>query len=284
MSENTLNSEFEQYLQDLISALPASTVRDAMEYSLMAAGKRVRPRLLFAVLEDYGIDPRNGFPMAAAIEMIHTYSLIHDDLPAMDDDDLRRGKPSCHVAFNEAAAILAGDGLLTLAFETAAKTKTDQNTLARLIVMLAQMAGAQGMVYGQILDLESSPDQSGLDAIYRIEKYKTGCLLQAPLLAGCLLAGKDEDLSAWKTIGELTGIQFQIQDDILDATKSAEELGKSNSDERNKKPTILTNLNLQQASEKVSELDEQIRTVCLELDRPLEHVESMLDMLRFRAH
>lgn len=277
------NSEFNAYLKEQVEKLPESTVRQAMAYSLFGKGKQVRPKLLFAVLEDYGLESEKGFPAAAAIEMIHTYSLIHDDLPAMDDDTLRRGRPTCHIAYGEAAAVLAGDALQSLAFETLCQSACDGNTLRALVRELAAKSGAAGIVYGQILDLETDQNAALADTVRQIELCKTGCLLQAPLVMGCLLAGCTEDLPIWEEIGALAGIEFQIQDDILDATSTSEALGKSNSDQDNEKPTILAAFTLEQAQAMVKSLDAQIRRSMEKLSVPAEKTGAFLDALLSRT-
>lgn len=237
--------EFEQYLKESLDHLPACTVTEAMKYSLLAPGKRVRPNLLFKTLEAYGIDPKKGYELAAAIEMIHTYSLIHDDLPAMDNDDFRRGRPSCHKAFDEASAILAGDALLTEAFYQAALSKLSGESLAKAVRFLSKQAGAAGMVYGQQLDMDASSIRS--IPLFEIEAYKTGCLLTLPFMMASLLAEKESDIPVWEQIGEDLGIEFQIQDDILDVTKTSAELGKSNSDQDNNKLTFVSAYGLEEA-------------------------------------
>lgn len=245
---------FEEILQHEIRETQDSTVRDAMEYSLMAGGKRIRPVLLYEVLKGYGIDPALGDHFASAIEMIHTYSLIHDDLPAMDNDDLRRGKPTCHKQFDEATAILAGDGLLTYAFEEAAKTNAEPSLVLEGIRILSQMAGPEGMVYGQCLDMAEETGRTDWDALKKVHKYKTGCLLSAPLMIGAVLSGHREETAAWHEAGDLIGLAFQVQDDVLDATKTADELGKSNSDERNEKVTSVSLMGIDEAVKTMNEL------------------------------
>ena len=181
--------------------------------------------------------------------MIHTYSLIHDDLPAMDNDDLRRGRLTCHKQFDEATAILAGDGLLTYAFDVASSSTADPSIVVKCIQVLAQCAGSNGMVLGQDLDMNES-NTSDWDYVRKVHKYKTGCLLSAPLMMGALLAGKnDETVRQWHEIGISLGLAFQIQDDILDVELSSEEFGKSNSDEKNDKKTSVSLLGLEQSKE-----------------------------------
>ena len=250
----------EELLEQALSNVTESRVKEAMRYSLMAGGKRIRPNLLFEVLKGYGIDPMNGYEFACALEMIHTYSLIHDDLPAMDNDDLRRGRPTNHKQFDEATAILAGDGLLTEAFHLAASADVDPAIVVKGIRILSEMAGPDGMVYGQILDMNEDP-ASTYEDIRKVHKYKTGCLLSAPLMIGAAIAEQpDEIIEAWHEVGEKLGLAFQIQDDILDITKTAEDLGKSNSDARNEKVTVVNLLGEEASRAEVAALYSDCRS------------------------
>lgn len=246
--------QIESLLENYINSLPDSTTKSAMLYSLTAGGKRIRPHLLYTVLKGYSVNPEIGNPFACALEMIHTYSLIHDDLPAMDNDDLRRGLPTCHKQFDEATAILAGDGLLTYAFEVAASSNEASDTVIKCISILSKMAGPSGMVYGQQLDLEAENRDIDWNMLQRIHEHKTGCLLTAPLLMGCILAKHEEDIPAWKKIGFSLGLAFQVQDDILDIELTAKEFGKSNSDQKNHKGTSVSILGIERAKEVMNDL------------------------------
>lgn len=246
--------QIESLLENYINSLPDSTTKSAMLYSLTAGGKRIRPHLLYTVLKGYSVNPEIGNPFACALEMIHTYSLIHDDLPAMDNDDLRRGLPTCHKQFDEATAILAGDGLLTYAFEVAASSNEASDTVVKCISILSQMAGPSGMVFGQQLDLEAENKEIDWNMLQRIHEHKTGCLLTAPLLMGCILAKHEEDIPAWKKIGFSLGLAFQVQDDILDIELTAKEFGKSNSDQKNHKGTSVSILGIERAKEVMNDL------------------------------
>lgn len=263
-----MKQEFENYLSSLIEN--DLIVKQAMNYSLLAGGKRVRPLLLLSLLQDFGCDPHEGFAVAAAIEMIHTYSLIHDDLPAMDDDDLRRGKPTCHKAYDEATAILAGDGLLTHAFETAAQAEIEAGKLIRIIYEMAKSAGCDGMIKGQCLDLFYENQNAAYDQLSEMDLRKTGELLTLPLVCGCIIAGRDEKIDLFRSIGMDLGLAFQIQDDVLDCIKSDEELGKSTSDAENNKSTYVSLLGMKKASE--------------EADRLFSNIESKLSESREYAH
>lgn len=271
-------NEFEAYLDQRVNEFGDNQTKKAMCYSLLNGGKRFRPQLLFALLKDHGIDEKVGYPCACAIEMIHTYSLIHDDLPAMDNDDLRRGKPSCHKAFNEAIAILAGDGLLTKAFEVVCDTNIPGDDIVKIIRYLAQYAGVDGMIYGQTLDLENENNQDvTYDVLIDIDNYKTSKLLTLPLICACIIAKKHEDIDKMIKIGYKLGILFQMQDDILDVTSSSEVLGKSTSDEENAKVTVVSMLGLETAKEKVSKLAEELCTMLSDYPNLYQILESIIN-------
>jgi len=205
------------------------TLHRAMRYSVFAGGKRIRPALVIAAADLHGGQRDAVLPAACAMEMIHTYSLIHDDLPAMDDDDLRRGRPSCHKAFDEATAILAGDALLTHAFLLLARQDAPvPQRLLRLISTLAAAAGTGGMIGGQMADLESEGRDVTLAAVERIHLLKTAALIAASLTMGALMAGATgAELERMERFGRRIGLLFQITDDILDRTGDAEHLGKT---------------------------------------------------------
>ena len=256
--------QIELLLENYIKSLPDSTTKSAMLYSLTAGGKRIRPQLLYTVLKGYSVDPEIGNPFACALEMIHTYSLIHDDLPAMDNDDLRRGLPTCHKQFNEATAILAGDGLLTYAFEIAAGSNEASDTVLKCISILSKMAGPSGMVYGQQLDLEAEYKEIDWDMLQRIHEHKTGCLLTAPLLIACTLAKHEEDIPAWKKIGFSLGLAFQIQDDILDIEGDFSETGKESNDEKNEKTTYPSLFGLEKSKKILEDYITQAKEIIIE--------------------
>jgi len=269
----------------------ASVVPDrlhaAMHYSLMAGGKRVRPAL---VMECYlacgGTD--TGRPVAAmmAIECIHTYSLIHDDLPCMDDDDLRRGMPTSHRHFDEATAVLAADALQALAFELLATADMDAALRIELVRKLALASGCQGMVGGQMMDMEAG-DAPGMDrlAVERIHLHKTGALLCWCCEAGALLAAADEQQrEACSRYGKAVGLLFQIADDILDATASSEQLGKSaGKDAAQHKATYVSVLGLQQAKEFGGEILELALTAGTELGQGGNHLNTLAKYIMARS-
>ncbi len=275
---------FEELLKEKIHLLPESRVRDAMEYSLLAGGKRIRPNLLYAAVRGYGMDERIGDEFACAIEMIHTYSLIHDDLPAMDNDDLRRGRPTCHRQFDEATAILAGDGLLTYAFETAASANADPAKISAGIRLLAEMAGPSGMVLGQNLDIFEEEGTTDWEDVKTIQKYKTGCLLSVPMMTASILCDHPEDAEAWHRIGDMIGLAFQIQDDIMDVRLTPEEFGKSTSDSDNEKVTSVSLFGIETAERMMNRLyDDAIEAVRSFGEFRAEEITDMISEIRCRT-
>lgn len=227
-----------------------ATLRASMEYSLMAGGKRLRPILLMAAADAVGADGTRLLPVACALEMIHTYSLIHDDLPAMDDDALRRGKATNHVVYGDGIAILAGDALLTLAFTVILRQKdVPAETLLRVVDEISRAAGAEGMVGGQALDLGAENRQITMEELRSVHRGKTGALFCAALRSGAILAGAtEEQLAALTSYADHFGLAFQITDDILDVIGSAEEIGKPvGSDEKNNKSTYVSLTSLPEA-------------------------------------
>ena len=211
--------------------VPPQQLHQAMRYSLLAGGKRLRPTLVLASGEAFGAEADDLMPAACAIEMIHTYSLIHDDLPAMDNDDLRRGRPTCHKAFGEAVAILAGDALLTQAFRVLASDAPGRNPerQVRVIREFATAAGTvEGMIGGQMADIENEGKQVDSSTLEYIHRSKTGALITAPVVVGGLIAGaSDEQIEKLRAYGERIGLAFQIADDMLDVTSTSEQLGKT---------------------------------------------------------
>ena len=226
------------------------TLEKAMEYSLMAGGKRLRPVLLMAAADAVGKDGAAFLMTGCAIEMIHTYSLIHDDLPAMDNDDYRRGKPTNHKVFGDGIAVLAGDALLTLAFEVMLRQEgAAPETLVTVVSEMSRAAGPYGMVGGQVLDLEGEGRRLDLAALRKIHMGKTGALFCAAIRSGAILAGaKEEELAALTLYAERFGLAFQITDDILDVTGDEAAIGKPvGSDVRNEKATYVTLTSLEEA-------------------------------------
>ncbi len=229
----------------------------AMAYSLENGGKRIRPMLTLEFCRVCGGDFMKAIPLAVGVEMIHTYSLIHDDLPCMDDDDMRRGKPSSHKVFGEANALLAGDSLLTLAFETVLSADgLGGDAKARAGLELAKAAGCSGMIAGQVMDLANEGKSVSLDKVKATDRRKTGELIRVSAVLGCIAAGADEaKIKAAEEYCTNIGLAFQIVDDILDVTSDEETLGKPiGSDSENEKSTYVSLLGLEESSQYASEL------------------------------
>ena len=230
----------------------------AMRYSVFNGGKRLRPALCFAAADAVAESDANSAKVAAALEMIHAYSLIHDDLPAMDNDDLRRGKPTCHIQFDEATAILAGDGLQSLAFQQLTELETLPAPLVvELIAMLSRLGGCAGMVTGQAIDLAATGTALELEQLKEMHAHKTGALIEASVLMGATATGQasKEQLNALSEFARAIGLAFQIQDDILDVESSTEQLGKQQgSDASNGKSTYTSILGLERARREAAEL------------------------------
>lgn len=278
------NKDFEDYLRQQATVGLPSRTKEAMTYSLMNGGKRIRPLILFSLLKDYGFKEQLGYPCGCAIEMIHTYSLIHDDLPCMDDDDLRRGKPSCHKAYDEATAVLAGDALLTRAFQVVLESQCSSEKKCALVSKLAEYAGIDGMIYGQDLDMKAETlTNACFEDLQEIEVYKTAKLLTLPMVCAAILADKEQDIPVLKEIGERLGIQFQVQDDILDVTSSATALGKSTSDTQNNKLTAVSLLGLEESQNLVVKLDQQIQSLLNDLSTSTSSFQKILDFLIHRT-
>ncbi|MBN1907434.1 MAG: polyprenyl synthetase family protein [Deltaproteobacteria bacterium] len=239
---------------------PAHELYNAMRYSLFAGGKRIRPILCIASAEAVGGTSDDVMPVACAFEMIHTYSLIHDDLPAMDDDELRRGKPTNHMVYGEAIAILAGDGLLTEAFRVMASpeliTRAGAKRFRRVLEVVASAAGAGGMVLGQALDIRAEGKKIETSHMKIIHEHKTGALLRASVAAGAILGrGTDEQIDQIDKYGKYIGLAFQISDDILDIEGSTEELGKQTGvDAERGKNTYPSNYGMENAKTMLKEI------------------------------
>lgn len=246
-----INQAMEEYLPQPFGL--QKNVIEAMRYSALAGGKRIRPLITLEFCRISGADIAVAMPFACAIEMVHTYSLIHDDLPCMDNDDIRRGRPSCHKMFGEATALLAGDALLSLAFETALCDNNMNGIKAENALhgarLLAIASGAHGMVGGQIIDLESEGQKVSLETLEFMHNKKTGAMITASAQIGCIIAGAPKELIiAAGMFAERIGLAFQIVDDILDVTGDKEKLGKPlGSDKKNDKTTYITHLGIEKS-------------------------------------
>ena len=255
------------YLPEEISL--QKTIFEAMNYSLLAGGKRIRPILMEASYEMFSKGKegsRNAInAFMSAMEMIHTYSLVHDDLPAMDNDEYRRGKKTTHAVYGETMGILAGDALLNYAFETAAEAFSDEEvnlSYLKAYQVLAKKAGAYGMIGGQVVDIETegmTPEQVTIERLEYIHLLKTAALLESSLMIGAILGGANaEEVAVMEQIGRKVGVAFQIQDDVLDVTSSMEVLGKPiGSDEKNNKVTYVTLMSLDKAQSEVERLSKE---------------------------
>lgn len=269
-------------------------IMEAMNYSLMAGGKRLRPILMAETYSLFGGGKWELIkPFMAAIEMIHTYSLVHDDLPAMDNDEYRRGRKTTHVVYGEAMGILAGDGLLNYAFETAVKAfdgiseATDQDVarisrrVAKALQLLATKAGIYGMIGGQVIDTEEFTGEVTRERLDRIYLLKTSALIEASMMIGAVLAGaSEEDVLKTEGIASDIGLAFQIQDDILDVTSTSEKLGKPvHSDEKNDKKTYVSLMGLESAKECVARISKRAIDTYRSLSYENEFLEKLIDML-----
>ena len=246
-----------QYLPPV--TLPQGKVCEAMAYSLLDGGKRIRGCLTLAMCELCGGEVQSALPLACAVEMVHAYSLIHDDLPCMDNDDLRRGKPSCHIKFGEGTALLAGDALLTHAFSAASDAYFNgtlpAETVLRCVNQLSRAAGVEGMIGGQVIDTAPEEVPMTLEQQEAMHSMKTGALIRSAAVLGCLAAGAPRDVVMQADLyAAKIGLAFQIVDDILDATEESEKLGKSTSDADNNKTTYITLYGVEKAREMVRRL------------------------------
>lgn len=280
-----------KYVQNIINKyLPSEdglqkVIFEAMNYSILAGGKRLRPML---ILETYrlfnGKNEKEVYPFMAAIEMIHTYSLVHDDLPAMDNDEFRRGKKTTHAKYGEAIGILAGDALLNYAFETVClgfDLTDNYKKVANAIKVLANKSGVYGMVGGQVVDVISSNQKIDEDKLNFIYKLKTSALIEASMMIGAIMAGTSEtNIEKIQKIAFNVGLAFQIQDDILDVTSSLEKLGKSvDSDKKNNKTTYVTIKGIENAKRDVKEISENAINILNELEYQNEFLKELIEML-----
>lgn len=275
-----INKALEDYMpesEDIVSR--------AMRYSVENGGKRIRPELVLSFCEACGGDAESVLPLACALEMIHTYSLIHDDLPCMDNDDFRRGKPSCHIAFGYEYALLAGDALLTLAFETAVKAKLPADRIIDSVAVLSKAAGWAGMVGGQVMDLQNEGKEVGIDDIEKTDALKTGELIRAACVMGCIAAGRKDMIPAAEEYARCIGVSFQIVDDILDVTSDEQTLGKPiGSDDENEKCTYVSLLGIERSREIVSELTEKAKNALKCFDGDAESLVDFADKMEKRKN
>lgn len=292
---NSIQQRIEQKLEQKLVSLNIADdhLAKAMHYGLLNGGKRLRPFLVYATAEALGASLEQADAAAVAIEMIHSYSLVHDDLPAMDNDDLRRGKPTCHIVYGEANAILAGDGLLTAAFEVLANAQelTAEQRL-QLIQILASAAGGSGMVAGQSTDLNHVDKTMSLAELEAMHRNKTGALIRAAVLMGAVCASdsvkgpvSEAQQQALALYADSIGLAFQIWDDVLDVEGDAATLGKSQGkDEANNKPTYPALLGLAEARSKAFELIDNAQAVIKELNTDSDALIKLADYIVNRDH
>jgi geranylgeranyl diphosphate synthase type II len=278
VKSRVVNDALENLLQH---SQQGETITDAMRYSLLAGGKRIRPVLCLAAAEAVDGKPEDALIAACALEMIHTYSLIHDDLPAMDDDELRRGNPTCHIAFDEATAILTGDALLTLAFEILASVPFETGDQAakwlQVIRIIAIAAGSKGMIQGQMLDIAAEGQNLKVNELEAMHTLKTGALIEASLQCGALLACADEiQLEFLKTYARKIGLAFQVADDILNIEGNPEEMGKAvGTDQLHEKSTYPSILGLDASKQFAQKLVRQALQALESFDNKAEPLRAL---------
>lgn len=250
-------NNFDEYLLKSFDQFKDSIIKDAMIYSIKG-GKHFRPNILFAIIKGFGLREEIAYDAALAIEYVHTYSLIHDDLPGMDNDEYRRGKLSCHAKFGEDIAILTGDSLLTHAFSCITNSNYNNDLKVNLINILSKYAGLDGMIYGQLLDVTSNHNVNS-DELFLIQDNKTGALFKYACLAAMYLSNSN-NYDYFEKLGSKIGIVFQNQDDLFDVIKTEEQTGKSNSDLRNDKITALSFKSIDELKKHISSLFDDLRT------------------------
>ncbi len=271
------------------AAFPA-VIHEAMRYSLFAGGKRVRPVLAIAAAEALGAKTAGVLPIAASLELIHTYSLIHDDLPAMDNDDFRRGRPTCHKVYGDAVAVLAGDGLLTMAFEVLSDPKLQRtlpaSALLSIIKEIATASGVFGMVGGQVVDMQSEGKEIDFPTLEYIHTHKTGALIRASVRVGAIYAGAAKpQYLALTRYAEMTGLAFQIADDILDITSTQETLGKDiGSDLKKGKKTFPSFYGLDESRRRAREVVDNALGALKGFDRKADPLRELAKYIINRVH
>ena len=261
--------------------------KEAMNYSVLAGGKRLRPLMMYETYRMFGGEGEVIRPFMAAMEMIHTYSLVHDDLPAMDNDEYRRGKLTTHAKYGHAMGILAGDALLNFAFETAASAfdyGEDPGRVAKALQILAKKAGIYGMIGGQVVDVQSSGHAISKERLDFIYELKTSALLEAAMMTGAVLAGAaEEEVRTIEQVASDVGVAFQVRDDILDVTGTLESIGKPvHSDDKNEKTTYVTLKGLEQASADVEELSDRALRNLASLPYKNEFLTELIQSLVYR--
>ena len=278
-SEMIIKNHIELIENNIMSFVPAtqaeySVIEEAMKYSLESGGKRVRPVLALEFCRVLGGDVEKALPLAVAVEFIHTYSLIHDDLPCMDNDDFRRGKPASHKKYGEANALLAGDALLTHAFSSIASSELSPKQMIDAVRELSAYAGSNGMIGGQIIDLEGENKSLDIDSLFLMDKLKTSALITSACVLGCISADKYEYIPSAVKFAENLGIAFQIIDDILDFLE-----GEDNSDIVSGKSTYVSLLGLDEARKQASEYTQKALDALNEIDSDTSVLDSFAKLL-----
>ena len=263
--------------------IETSMVKDAMSYALGAGGKRLRPCLLFTI-SNQEMHNETLLRLALALEMVHTYSLVHDDLPAMDNDDYRRGQLTTHKYFDEATAILAGDALLTHAFYILSQLELSSEKVVKAVRILSDASGANGMILGQVLDIQNDLERNNdIEKLFKLYEHKTGCLFSAALRLGSLLNENNEDETQLDRIGKKLGVVFQIQDDYLERTSTFDVIGKSNqSDLENHKKTVLEFWGIDKTQVKINELYDELNRDIMLLNEPYPQLLEIVNWMKDR--
>lgn len=255
--KNIINDALKKY----VLSINNPPLRDAIKYSLLAGGKRIRPILFLEVIKSYGLNHLDYIDIAISLELIHTYSLIHDDLPSMDNDSIRRGKPTLHIAYGESTAILAGDALLTDSFRLISSSLIlDSNIKTKLIEVLSEKTGSNGMIMGQMLDLASEGAELPLFDLDQMYEKKTSNLIVASLVMGAIVSD-EKNIQLWSNLGFILGLLFQIQDDVLEETLSVDIIGKTKSDRIRKKPTYVSILGLNETKLHILKLEDELKKI-----------------------
>ena len=290
-TQKLLSSFSEKFDKGLIELIPSAKntskhLHKAMSYVIKVGGKRLRPIFLTEISKLLGVKSENAFRAAASVEFIHCYSLVHDDLPAMDNDDLRRGNPTCHKMFDEATAVLVGDAFQTLAFQILADEKThyDPNKRIMLINELAKSSGCEGMVGGQMLDLEAEKKKLNLKQIYNLQRLKTGELFRFSCVSPCILASKKVEIGLFEEFSSNLGLAFQIKDDLLDVEGNEKEIGKkTQKDSSLGKETLISLLGKENAKKKSKELIDESLKILKKFGKKAENLINLTQFIISRS-
>jgi geranylgeranyl diphosphate synthase type II len=280
----TFQENFEKIRNLYLESMPDSTLKTAIEYALLGTGKLLRPQLMLSLIEAKGMDASLYYQEALALECIHTYSLVHDDLPAMDDDSMRRGKPTVHIAFDEATAILVGDALLSDAFRLITENpQTSSDQKVQLTKTLSNAIGSSGMVLGQTLDIASEGQKVTLQELERMNELKTGKLLEASIVFGAIISGQTP-LAPYQKLAYQLGLLYQLQDDLLETLEDEKKLGKSKSDGVRQKPTTVSLLGIEAAQEMIESYHLKIAQSLSELNLQNTPFSKLISVILNRSY